>query len=444
MAPLLTRAQPPDPLRPRNAESVTAVDDVSFEIEPGECVGLVGESGCGKSTTGLSIMRLLPRERHAGRRLDRAARPGPGAAERERDAAGAGQRGRPHPPGPDDLAQPDHDDRPPDRRGRAAAPGRQPKDEARKRALEVLRMVEMPRPEERLDQYPHELSGGLRQRVMIAMALACEPKLLIADEPTTALDVTIQAQILDLIDSLRERLEMAVLLITHDMGVIAGRTDRVVVMYAGKVAEEARPRALQHDAPPLRRGPAGLGAHVEQRGDERLPPSRACRPTSPRRSSAAASLRAASSPPSSAAPTSRRSTTLEAGAPPLRLLPPGRCGVADASAPPSSSDARVRRVEDQTPSSCVEVERPRQGVPGLKGGAASVGTVGSVKAVSDVTFDDQTRARPSAWSASRAAARPRSAECSCVLETADAGVDRVRGDRPVGRIGGPDAATQAP
>ena len=111
--------------------------------------------------------------------------------------------------------------------------------QARQRALEVLRLVEMPQPAERLDQYPHELSGGLRQRVMIAMALACEPKLLIADEPTTALDVTIQAQILDLIDDLRQRLAMAVVLITHDMGVIAGRTDRVVVMYAGKVAEEA-------------------------------------------------------------------------------------------------------------------------------------------------------------------------------------------------------------
>jgi peptide/nickel transport system ATP-binding protein len=118
------------------------------------------------------------------------------------------------------------------------------KAQARARALEVLTMVEMPRPAERLDQYAHELSGGLRQRVMIAMALACEPKLLIADEPTTALDVTIQAQILDLIDGLRERLRMAVILITHDMGVIAGRTDRVVVMYAGKVAEEATTHEL--------------------------------------------------------------------------------------------------------------------------------------------------------------------------------------------------------
>jgi oligopeptide/dipeptide ABC transporter ATP-binding protein len=112
-------------------------------------------------------------------------------------------------------------------------------EEGRERALEVLRLVEMPRPEERLSQFPHELSGGLRQRVIIAMALVCEPKLLIADEPTTALDVTIQAQILDLIDRLRRDLRMAVLLITHDMGVIAGRTDRVVVMYAGKKAESA-------------------------------------------------------------------------------------------------------------------------------------------------------------------------------------------------------------
>jgi oligopeptide/dipeptide ABC transporter ATP-binding protein len=116
--------------------------------------------------------------------------------------------------------------------------------EARKRALEVLEMVEMPRPAERLNQYPFELSGGLRQRVIIAMGLVCSPTILIADEPTTALDVTIQAQILDILDNLRKELDMAMLLITHDMGVIAGRTDRVVVMYAGKKAEEASTREL--------------------------------------------------------------------------------------------------------------------------------------------------------------------------------------------------------
>ena len=147
--------------------------------------------------------------------------------------------------------------------GRAACTATSAGSQARERALEVLRLVGMPQPAERLDQYPHELSGGLRQRVMIAMALACEPKLLIADEPTTALDVTIQAQILDLIDELRQRLAMAVVLITHDMGVIAGRTDRVVVMYAGKVAEEAETGELfgriRH---PYYRGPAGLGAQA--------------------------------------------------------------------------------------------------------------------------------------------------------------------------------------
>ena len=109
--------------------------------------------------------------------------------------------------------------------------------EARERAVEVLGLVGMPRPAERVTNYPHQLSGGMRQRVMIAMALACEPKLLIADEPTTALDVTIQKQILELIDSLRKRLSMAVILVTHDLGVIAGRADRTVVMYAGKIAE---------------------------------------------------------------------------------------------------------------------------------------------------------------------------------------------------------------
>ena len=139
------------------------------------------------------------------------------------------------------------------------------KHEATDRAVEVLQLVGMPRPAERLESYPHQLSGGLRQRVMIAIALACEPKLLIADEPTTALDVTIQAQILDLIDELRDRLKMAVLLITHDMGVIAGRSDRVMVMYAGKIVESAPTREpLRADAPPLLRGAARLDTEDER------------------------------------------------------------------------------------------------------------------------------------------------------------------------------------
>ncbi|HTW99627.1 MAG TPA: ABC transporter ATP-binding protein, partial [Acidimicrobiales bacterium] len=218
--------------------NVQAVDGVSFSVGEGECVGLVGESGCGKSTTGLSIMQLLPNVGHVTGGSVR-------LADRELVNLPEGEmrklRGN-------DVAMIFQD--PMTSLNPTWTIGRQiaepvrlhwgaSKHQARERALEVLQLVGMPRPEERLDYYPHQLSGGLRQRVMIAMALACDPKLLIADEPTTALDVTIQAQILDLIDSLRSRLRMAVLLITHDMGVIASRTDRVMVMYAGKIAEGA-------------------------------------------------------------------------------------------------------------------------------------------------------------------------------------------------------------
>jgi len=223
--------------------SVVAVDGVSFDVDEGECVGIVGESGCGKSTTGLSIMRLLPNNGHLT---------GGSVTLLGRDLAGLDEKTMRKVRG-DEVALIPQDPmtslNPTMSIGRQIAEGvRLHRDvshqQARDRALEVLRLVEMPQPAERLDQYPHELSGGLRQRVMIAMALACAPKLLIADEPTTALDVTIQAQILDLIDELRKSLSMAVVLITHDMGVIAGRTDRVIVMYAGKVAEEAETSEL--------------------------------------------------------------------------------------------------------------------------------------------------------------------------------------------------------
>jgi oligopeptide/dipeptide ABC transporter ATP-binding protein len=223
--------------------NVVALDGVSFNVQQGECVGIVGESGCGKSTTGFSIMRLLPGNGHVT---------GGSITLRGRDIATLTEKEMRQVRG-DEVAlipQDPHTSLNPTMTiGRQIAEGvlihrEMTKQQARERALEVLTMVEMPRPAERLDQYPHELSGGLRQRVMIAMALACEPKLLIADEPTTALDVTIQAQILDLIDDLREKLHMGVILITHDMGVIAGRSDRVVVMYAGKVAEEAPTRVL--------------------------------------------------------------------------------------------------------------------------------------------------------------------------------------------------------
>ena len=185
-------------------------------------------------------------------------------------------------------------------------------------------MVEMPNPEERLRQYPFELSGGLRQRVMIAMALVCEPKLLIADEPTTALDVTIQAQILDVLDHLREQYSMATMLITHDMGVIAGRTDRVLVMYAGRKAEEGTTEEIfDEHAPPLHPGALVVGPE-DRRGelDRACSRSPGSRPTSRRRSWAAGSPRGASSRPTSAARPSPRSPGERHTS--LCLLPPRR------------------------------------------------------------------------------------------------------------------------
>ena len=223
--------------------TVQAVDSVSFTVRAGECVGLVGESGCGKSTTGLSVMKLLPNVGHvtAGsiRLLGRDLVP---LEEREMQKVRGNEVAM-------IFQDPMTSLNPTWTIGRQIAEPvrlhrRVSKREAMDRALEVLRLVGMPHPEERLSYYPHQLSGGLRQRVMIAMALACEPKLLIADEPTTALDVTIQAQILDLIDELRERLSMAVVLITHDMGAIAARTNRVMVMYAGKIVEGAATNEL--------------------------------------------------------------------------------------------------------------------------------------------------------------------------------------------------------
>jgi peptide/nickel transport system ATP-binding protein len=225
------------------ASNVKAVDGVSFHVNPGESVGLVGESGCGKTTAGLSIMKLLPDVGHVTQGAIRLL---------GRDIAKFNEKQMRDVRGNEVsmiFQDPMTSLNPTWKIGRQIAePVRLhrgvSKEEARERALEVLQLVGMPRPEERLNQYAHQLSGGLRQRVMIAIALACEPKLLIADEPTTALDVTIQAQILDLIDDLRERLKMAVILVTHDLGVIASRTDRVMVMYAGKIAESATTEEL--------------------------------------------------------------------------------------------------------------------------------------------------------------------------------------------------------
>jgi len=215
-----------------------AVDGVSFYVDKGETLGIVGESGCGKSVTNLSVMRLIP------------------------DPPGKIVDGEITFNGKDVLALPDSKMR--QIRGNEISMifqepmtslnpvftcGNQimeavrlhqgvGKAEARKRAIDMLKLVGIPAPEQRVDEYPHQLSGGMRQRVMIAMALSCNPKLLIADEPTTALDVTVQAQILELMKSLQDELGMSVIMITHDLGVIAEVADRVQVMYAGKVVEE--------------------------------------------------------------------------------------------------------------------------------------------------------------------------------------------------------------
>jgi peptide/nickel transport system ATP-binding protein len=222
---------------------VHAVDGVSLYVDEGETLGIVGESGCGKTMTALSIMDLLPNGgRIASGSIKLAGREITGLSLPEiRKIRG------------DEIGMIFQD--PLSSLNPTLTVGQQiaevvllhreaSKKDARERAIEVLDLVGMPRARERVDEYPHQFSGGMRQRVMIAMALACDPKLLIADEPTTALDVTIQKQILELIDGLRQRLGMAVIMVTHDLGVIAGRADRVAVMYAGKVVETTDTPAL--------------------------------------------------------------------------------------------------------------------------------------------------------------------------------------------------------
>jgi peptide/nickel transport system ATP-binding protein len=218
--------------------TVQAVGNVDLAIDTGETLGLVGESGCGKSMLGLSIMGLLPR---GGEVLGGSVRLGGRELVGLPDSQLRKLRGN-------EVAMIFQDSQSslnptktigqqvaePFRLHRSAS-----RAEANDRALEVLELVGLPQPRERLGNYPHQLSGGLRQRVMIAIALACEPKVLLADEPTTALDVTIQAQILALLDDLEDRLGMATLLVTHDMGVVAGRADRISVMYAGRIVETA-------------------------------------------------------------------------------------------------------------------------------------------------------------------------------------------------------------
>ena len=225
---------------------VKAVDGVSFNIDAGETLGLVGESGCGKSMTASSIMRLLPSGGHiVGGSVRLGGKDLTAMSDDQIRSVRGNQMGMV-------FQDPLTSLNPTMNIGRQIAESvilhkGVSKEQGLARAAEVLGLVGMPNPVERLRDYPHQLSGGLRQRVMIAMALACEPKLLIADEPTTALDVTIQAQILALLDDLKKRLGMAILLITHDMGVIAGHADRTMVMYAGQIVEASTTDRLFED-----------------------------------------------------------------------------------------------------------------------------------------------------------------------------------------------------
>ena len=223
---------------PTRAGLVKAVDGVSFHLDEGELLGLVGESGCGKSITALSLMRLVaPPGRIVGGEIVFNGENLLSASEaRMREIRG------------DDIAMIFQD--PMTSLNPVYTVGEQiaealrlhrklSRKDARAGAVEAMKEVAIPDPARRADDYPHQLSGGMRQRVMIAMALACDPVLLIADEPTTALDVTIQAQILELLDELRKTRKLAVLLITHDLGVVAEVADRVAVMYTGRIVEES-------------------------------------------------------------------------------------------------------------------------------------------------------------------------------------------------------------
>lgn len=224
---------------------VTAIDGVSFQINKGEIVGVVGESGCGKSVTSQSVLRLFD-EKHLVKYE------GEILFEGETDLLKLSKKKMQMIRG-NDISMIFQD--PLSSLNPVLTIGFQiaeaimlhqdvTKKEAYERAIEMLKLTGIPSPEKRINDYPHNLSGGMRQRVMIAMTLACQPKLLIADEPTTALDVTIQAQILDLISELNQKLEMGVMFITHDLGVVAELCHRVVVMYLGQIVEEASVESL--------------------------------------------------------------------------------------------------------------------------------------------------------------------------------------------------------
>jgi peptide/nickel transport system ATP-binding protein len=258
-----------------DAGILRAVDGVSFDVPEGKSMGIVGESGCGKSMTALSILRLVPAP--AGHIES-------GSVEfRGKDLLKVTQAEMRSIRGNQIsmiFQEPMTSLNPVYTAGSQIAEAvrlhqKKSRREANARALEMLRLVGIPSPETNIDAYPHQLSGGMRQRVMIAMALACQPSLLIADEPTTALDVTIQAQILATLGDLQKKLGMSIILITHDLGVVAEYTERVVVMYAGRVVEQADVSALfAHPRHPYTRGLLesipGQGATTKGEGRVRL------------------------------------------------------------------------------------------------------------------------------------------------------------------------------
>lgn len=246
--------------------TAAAVRDMTFTLDRGETLGLIGESGCGKSMTALALMGLAPENATVSGSLKLEGRELIGLHDRDWRAIRGYQVAMIFQE-PMTSLNPVHTVgfqiteamRAHDTHASAA--------ELRERAVEALNRVRIPSPERRFDEYPHQLSGGMRQRVMIAMALACKPKLLIADEPTTALDVTVQAQILDLLRDLQEETGMSIILITHDLGVVAEMADEVAVMYAGRVVERAAAGALFAD--PMHPYTLGLLGSVPRLDEER-------------------------------------------------------------------------------------------------------------------------------------------------------------------------------
>lgn len=249
---------------------VTSVEEVSFQLKPGETIGIVGESGCGKSVTFLSIMRLLGK--HGRIKSGSVFFNGEDLA-RISEAEMRDIRGN-------EISmifqEPMTSLNPVFTIGNQMMEGirlhlKLNKTEARRFAIEMLDKVGIPRSEAIMNEYPHTLSGGMRQRVMIAMALSCNPSLLIADEPTTALDVTIQAQILELMKKIRTEFNTAIIIITHDLGVVAEMADRIIVMYAGQIVEEADVYTLFDDPKhPYTKGLIGSIPHIEYDENERL------------------------------------------------------------------------------------------------------------------------------------------------------------------------------